>query len=65
MLPGMSEEKQGGHCVVEVDRGRGKKEEMIGTGEELTEFLFTDQFLTERHSHPLPSAGVQGSVQVQ
>ena len=51
--------------MVEVDRGRGKKEEMIGTGEELTEFLFTEQFLTERHSHPLPSAGVQGAVQVQ
>ena len=29
MLSGMSEEKQGGHWVVEVDRGRGKKEEMI------------------------------------
>ena len=25
----MSEEKQGGHCAVEVDRARGKKEEMI------------------------------------
>lgn len=31
-MSGVSEEKQGGHCVVEVDGGRGKKEEMIGTG---------------------------------
>lgn len=34
-MSGVSEEKQGSHCVVEVDRGRGKKEEMIGTGSQM------------------------------